>query len=909
MAITKTDSGKLKNPDEVVTDIGIDNEPTTGSDNLVTSGGIKNALDTKADKSDTYTKQEVNDAIAAATPADYDTVKSQVQQNTQDISGIKAKIPAQASAQNQLADKNFVNSSIATNTATFRGTYNLVSDLGLTVSATHEQVAAAIATKLATLSITPENNDYCFVQVPTSDADPTVISRVDRYKCTVTESGGVTSRTWDYEWSLNNSSFTADQWAAINSGITANLVSQISANQVAIGSLNSRDYVVIDTSTMRVAARKSDDALTREFNNLDNVASTTYTQGAMSVIFRPRDLFVNTITNLGLPMTISNRALTTFSLSSITLTMYVRDTGNPTKLVMSACRSIGDNSFVPVGTSDFVENITTGAIRDYTFTFHDFPASEAGDNYEFLITAKNANDTTIIPVIEFFGGGRYPVTDWSMRSAESPYSIISSGNRYALSMSMDATVYGEVEIPMARQSDIKITTVKVNGTALVPDGNKTVDVPVPTHASDVGALGNSGNQMLNGSISASNYLAANQLIVGTSNNGLIFSQDDLFVYATVKFGGSTIATYKFPKDSLLEGDNGNVARLLDIYAAVQQIAPAFQERTDQNPYNHGELVSKDGVVYQCDDASFYGPWSAESWVAKKVSELFLPLTGGTLKPGILTLEDSTGYKRVLRCSGTGGDFYIDYYSNQGTLVGSILVPSASGNKQFAFTDSPAFTGRPTAPNLTDQSADGQVANKKYVDEQVAGVPLRYALATKTATQTGTGFTFSSAAASGYHYEVEFDGTDTWSLYTVVDGSTHTSETATDTATGTESDTTITFSTAGVTATRNWAVALDDRTVNTVALTSSIAALEVSFPAAVADKVRDFELRLVIGDGTAAATAPALILPSGLTFANADGELPSLADGTATAAGVTMLYFSEVTLNNFLVKGEEMVTIV
>ena len=37
--------------------------------------------------------------------------------------------------------------------------------------------------------------------------------------------------------------------------------------------------------------------------------------------------------------------------------------------------------------------------------------------------------------------------------------------------------------------------------------------------------------------------------------------------------------------------------------------------------------------------------------------------------------------------------------------------------------SPAFTGTPTAPNLTDQSADGQVANKKYVDDKVAGVSV------------------------------------------------------------------------------------------------------------------------------------------------------------------------------------------
>lgn len=192
--------------DELQPLLVFDTVPTAGSLNPVTSGGIKQAID-------------------AATPSDYDQVRSQVSQNAFDIDAIEEKIPAQASAQNQLADKEFVNSSIATSTATFRGTYNLVTDLGLTTSATHEQVAVAIKTKLAALSITPDHNDYCFVQVPRTDAEPTVIARIDRYKCSVED--GVAS--WDYEWSLNNSSFTAVQWAAINSGITSGAVAKLDA--------------------------------------------------------------------------------------------------------------------------------------------------------------------------------------------------------------------------------------------------------------------------------------------------------------------------------------------------------------------------------------------------------------------------------------------------------------------------------------------------------------------------------------------------------------------------------------------------------------------------------------------------------------------------------------------------------
>jgi len=134
----------------------------------------------------------------------------------QKITDIEAVIPAQASSSNQLADKDFVNSSIATATATYRGAYNLVTDLSLTISATHAQIATALATAIQTA----DNNDYCFVQIPTADDTPTEIARIDRYKYDGT--------AWAYEYSLNNSGFTAAQWAALNSDITSGLVTKLS---------------------------------------------------------------------------------------------------------------------------------------------------------------------------------------------------------------------------------------------------------------------------------------------------------------------------------------------------------------------------------------------------------------------------------------------------------------------------------------------------------------------------------------------------------------------------------------------------------------------------------------------------------------------------------------------------------
>lgn len=110
---------------------------------------------------------------------------------------------------NELADKSFVNSSIATATANYKGSYNLLNDLSLTISATHAQIQTALGTQISQA----DNNDYCFVEIPTSDETPTEIAKVGRYKFDGTN--------WEYEYTLNNSSFTANQWAAINSGITS----------------------------------------------------------------------------------------------------------------------------------------------------------------------------------------------------------------------------------------------------------------------------------------------------------------------------------------------------------------------------------------------------------------------------------------------------------------------------------------------------------------------------------------------------------------------------------------------------------------------------------------------------------------------------------------------------------------
>ena len=98
----------------------------------------------------------------------------------------------------------FVNSSIATNTA------NYISNNGGPFTSV-EQLNAYTGTVT--------NNDYAFVNGIDSDGN----TYYDRYKATVKGS----SVTWSLEYRLNNSSFTAAQWFAINSGITSVLVANI----------------------------------------------------------------------------------------------------------------------------------------------------------------------------------------------------------------------------------------------------------------------------------------------------------------------------------------------------------------------------------------------------------------------------------------------------------------------------------------------------------------------------------------------------------------------------------------------------------------------------------------------------------------------------------------------------------
>lgn len=138
---------------------------------------------------------------------------------------IESKIPSAASEKNKLADKDFVNSSIATAAAEFRGTVTSTSALK---------------------ALTGDDNDYAFLRITKNNT-----IQFDRYKYT----SDFSSETghWKYEYTLNNSSFTAEQWAALNSGISEELLEAITGRITTIeNELSSSIYyeLIGDDSSM-----------------------------------------------------------------------------------------------------------------------------------------------------------------------------------------------------------------------------------------------------------------------------------------------------------------------------------------------------------------------------------------------------------------------------------------------------------------------------------------------------------------------------------------------------------------------------------------------------------------------------------------------------------------------------------
>ena len=132
-----------------------------------------------------------------------------------EVEEISAKIPPQATSTNQLADKDFVNSSIENVAA-----YFITKDAAGNPFATKAELNAATKFYSGGQERNPTRNDYTVVL---ADESKTISATGENPTTRYIYDNGV----WSFQYIVNNSGLTAAQWAAVNSGITSTVLQQL----------------------------------------------------------------------------------------------------------------------------------------------------------------------------------------------------------------------------------------------------------------------------------------------------------------------------------------------------------------------------------------------------------------------------------------------------------------------------------------------------------------------------------------------------------------------------------------------------------------------------------------------------------------------------------------------------------
>ena len=221
-----------------------------------------------------------------------DLLASDISNALSRITSIEDKIPSQASSSNQLADKSFVNSSIQTNTANFRGNWNTWSDVPSDNADLYPQDYAG--------SRIPTVNDYLVVE-NASDYTANTLSGTWRFKYGgVWETDG--KNGWIPEYQVNEEPLTSEQVYAINSGITSDKVSSYDAHlidtsnphsvtksQVGLGDvINSGDSAIpIEGGTTKFTTGGAYTELAKKNDKItitDNTSSGTFSDSTELVI-------------------------------------------------------------------------------------------------------------------------------------------------------------------------------------------------------------------------------------------------------------------------------------------------------------------------------------------------------------------------------------------------------------------------------------------------------------------------------------------------------------------------------------------------------------------------------------------------------------------------------------------------
>lgn len=187
----------------------------------------------------------------------------------EELDGINAKIPAQASATNQLADKDFVNSSIENVAA-----YYITKDAAGNPFATKAELDAATVFYSGGQIRVPTRNDYTVVLHDESkEIEETGEQPTTRY---------LYYNGWNYQYIVNNSGLTADQWKAVNSGATAEIIESVANKQ---DKLTAGARISIDSDNV-ISADEQVFIVTADFNATNmTISNASHTFAEISTAY------------------------------------------------------------------------------------------------------------------------------------------------------------------------------------------------------------------------------------------------------------------------------------------------------------------------------------------------------------------------------------------------------------------------------------------------------------------------------------------------------------------------------------------------------------------------------------------------------------------------------------------------
>lgn len=190
------------------------------------------------------------------------------------IDTINSKIPNQASSTNQLADKAFVNSTINSSAAFFKGSFKSKAALD----------AVEWQTTDSSLTTYVTNNDYAYIE-----ADETHNNEAWRYiyvkDNTVSE--------WQPQFRVNESPFTQAQLDAINSGATADLINSINSKLTQDAIVDNTGDSSIKAISQRAATlgiNAVQNNLNTHISNTQNPHNVTKTQVGLSNVDNTSDI-------------------------------------------------------------------------------------------------------------------------------------------------------------------------------------------------------------------------------------------------------------------------------------------------------------------------------------------------------------------------------------------------------------------------------------------------------------------------------------------------------------------------------------------------------------------------------------------------------------------------------------------